>query len=105
MEGVVACIDGLNLYYGIGEKGGPRYLRSDLRALATSLFATGQSLLETKDFTAHARVDAAGPAPFPSLPRSLVLMAWVGSCGSIVVLPTAVIAVFAAGKACRLAGG
>ena len=55
MTRVIACIDGLNLYYGLKAKHGRKYHWLDLQRLATSLLRPGQRLAGVRYFTARIR--------------------------------------------------
>jgi uncharacterized LabA/DUF88 family protein len=50
-------IDGFNLYHGLKQKHGRKYLWLDLEALATSLLKPDQHLVSIKYFTARVRND------------------------------------------------
>lgn len=50
-----AYIDGFNLYYGLKDAHGRKYLWLDLEALCASMLATGQRLTAVKYFTAPIR--------------------------------------------------
>jgi uncharacterized LabA/DUF88 family protein len=56
---VAVYVDGFNLYFGVHDRHGRKYLWLDLQALATSLLRPGQSLQEVRYFTARVRNDAA----------------------------------------------
>jgi uncharacterized LabA/DUF88 family protein len=55
MADVIAYIDGFNLYNGLKQKYGRRYLWLDLEALCRSLLLPGQRLAQVKYFTAPVR--------------------------------------------------
>lgn len=55
---VVAYVDGFNLYNGLKEKHGRKYLWLDLQALATSLLLPGQVLVSVHYFSARVRGSA-----------------------------------------------
>lgn len=55
MTRVAAYVDGFNLYFGLKEKYGRRYLWLDLQALATGLLKPGQTLTQVTYFTARVR--------------------------------------------------
>jgi uncharacterized LabA/DUF88 family protein len=57
---VAVYVDGFNLYYGLHERYGRKYLWLDLQSLAASLLKSGQSLAQVRYFTARVRNDAAG---------------------------------------------
>lgn len=59
MDKVIVYIDGFNLYFGICDKGGRRYLWLDIGKLASRLVIKGQKLIEVKYFTALVRGDQA----------------------------------------------
>jgi len=54
---VSVYVDGFNLYYGLKDRHGRRYLWLDLQALATSLLRPGQVLQSVTYFTARVRDD------------------------------------------------
>lgn len=56
---VITYIDGFNLYYGLRAAGYKRYYWLDMTALGRNLLKPGQTLVETKYFTAR----IAGPRP------------------------------------------
>src|SRR6266568_3810935 len=56
---VAVYVDGFNLYFGLRDRHGRKYLWLDLQALATSLLRPGQSLQEVRYFTARVRNDVA----------------------------------------------
>ncbi len=60
MVRVVVYVDGFNLYFGLRERYGRKYLWLDLQVLATSLLRPGQSLEKVRYFTARVRNDVAG---------------------------------------------
>lgn len=62
LKRVCVLIDGFNLYHGMHDAFGRRFLWLDLRALAESLLKPGQRLTTTTYFTARVRNDAAGHA-------------------------------------------
>lgn len=62
VERVAVYVDGFNLYYGLHEKLGRRYLWLDLRALAAQFLQPNQRLTEVKYFTARRRNDPGGQA-------------------------------------------
>lgn len=53
MNGVIAYVDGFNLYFGLRSKGWRRYYWLDIQMLARSLLKPNQRLLFTKYFTAR----------------------------------------------------
>jgi uncharacterized LabA/DUF88 family protein len=53
----MAFVDGFNLYHGLKEKHGHKYLWLDLEALVASLLKPGQQLVAVKYFTARVRND------------------------------------------------
>lgn len=55
MSRVVTYIDGFNLYYGVRQATGRRYLWLDLVALSASRLKPGQTLAHVHDFTARIR--------------------------------------------------
>jgi uncharacterized LabA/DUF88 family protein len=57
---VVAYVDGFNLYFGLRERYGRKYLWLDLQVLAASLLRPDQSLEKVRYFTARVRNDVAG---------------------------------------------
>ena len=54
MRRVTAYIDGLNLYYGLRDKGWRRYYWLDVRRLIENLLKPGQALGEVHYFTTRA---------------------------------------------------
>lgn len=58
MVRVAAYVDGFNLYFGLKESYGRKYLWLDLQALAGSLLRHGQTLAHVTYFTARVRGDA-----------------------------------------------
>jgi uncharacterized LabA/DUF88 family protein len=52
---VVVYIDGFNLYNGLKDKHGHKYMRLDLQALAGALLLPGQKLVSVRYFTARVR--------------------------------------------------
>lgn len=58
MEKVVAYIDGYNLYYGMKDAYGRKYLWLDLPTLCTGLLRPTQQLVAVKYFTARVRFPA-----------------------------------------------
>jgi uncharacterized LabA/DUF88 family protein len=58
MVRVAAYVDGFNLYFGLKESYGRKYLWLDLQALAESLLRQGQTLARVTYFTARVRGDA-----------------------------------------------
>ncbi len=60
MVRVAVYVDGFNLYFGLREKYGRKYLWLDLQVLATSLLRPGQTLEKVCYFTARVRNDADG---------------------------------------------
>jgi hypothetical protein len=59
---VAAYVDGFNLYHGLKEKHGRRYLWLDLQALVASLLKPGQRLEKVRYFTARVRNEPAALA-------------------------------------------
>jgi uncharacterized LabA/DUF88 family protein len=57
---VVAYVDGFNLYFGLRERYGRKYLWLNVQALAASLLRPGQSLKGVEYFTARVRNNAEG---------------------------------------------
>jgi uncharacterized LabA/DUF88 family protein len=57
---VVAYVDGFNLYFGLKEDHGRKYLWLDLQALTESLLQRDQELREVQYFTARVRNDPDG---------------------------------------------
>jgi hypothetical protein len=57
---VAVYVDGFNLYNGLKEKHGRKYLWLDLQALATSLLLPGQALVAVHYYSARVRGDASG---------------------------------------------
>lgn len=55
-------VDGFNLYYGLHDKYGRKYLWLDLQALALSFLKPGQTLVGLHYFTARRRNDVGGQA-------------------------------------------
>jgi len=55
MSRVVAYIDGFNLYYGLREKYGHKYMWLDMRKLVSNLLKPDQKLAKVKYFTALVR--------------------------------------------------
>lgn len=60
MVRVAVYVDGFNLYFGLHERYGRKYLWLDLQALASSLLRPGQRLQYVQYFTARVRNDPAG---------------------------------------------
>jgi uncharacterized LabA/DUF88 family protein len=60
VDRVVVYIDGFNLYFGLRERYGHKYLWLDLQALASSLLRSDQRLEQVRYFTARVRNDPAG---------------------------------------------
>jgi uncharacterized LabA/DUF88 family protein len=60
VQRVMAFVDGFNLYYGLKEKHGRKYLWLDLQTLVTSLLKPYQQLVGIKYFTARVRNDPGG---------------------------------------------
>jgi uncharacterized LabA/DUF88 family protein len=57
---VVVYVDGFNLYFGLRERYGRKYLWLDLQVLAASLLRPDQSLEKVRYFTARVRNDVVG---------------------------------------------
>ena len=57
---VAVYVDGFNLYFGLRERYGRKYLWLDLQVLAASLLRPDQSLEKVRYFTARVRNDVAG---------------------------------------------
>lgn len=57
---VAACVDGFNLYHGVKDKHGHKYLWLDLQALTTALLLPGQSLVSVTYFSARVRGESSG---------------------------------------------
>ena len=55
MTRVAAYVDGFNLYFGLKDTSGRRYLWLDLQSLTTSLLKPGQVLTQVTYFTAYVR--------------------------------------------------
>ncbi|HIE54601.1 MAG TPA: NYN domain-containing protein, partial [Chromatiaceae bacterium] len=55
MNRVISYIDGFNLYFGLRNKGWKRYYWLDLVALSESILKSGQTLVESHNFTARIR--------------------------------------------------
>lgn len=81
MQRVMVFVDGFNLYYGLREKHGRKYLWLDLEALAVSLLKPGQQLVSVKYFTARVR-----SAPDSEQRQSDYLDALVAHCGRLEVI-------------------
>lgn len=62
MSRVAVYVDGFNLYFGMHERFGRRYLWLDLATLGTSFLTGGQELVKVVYFTARVRNDAPGQA-------------------------------------------
>ncbi len=58
MVRVAVYVDGFNLYFGLKDKFGRKYLWLDLQALSTSLLLPGQVLEKVTYFTARVRGDS-----------------------------------------------
>lgn len=58
VEKVVAYVDGFNMYYGMLEEFGRKYMWLDLPALCTTMLRPGQQLVGVKYFTARVRQPA-----------------------------------------------
>ena len=55
MSNVITYIDGFNLYYGLRASGWKRFYWLNLQELSRNLLASGQTLVETKYFTAKVK--------------------------------------------------
>jgi hypothetical protein len=77
MNRVVAYVDGFNLYFGLKEAHGRRFLWLDLQRLVVDLLQPDQHLHAVQYFTARIRDDPEGAPGSPSiLTRWQITVPW-----------------------------